>query len=141
VWTPARVSLAKIKLYPTSNKTIRFYGYDDEISEWRDLTGAVVCAGSTWNQIILSNQYCLNTFSHFKFGGVGTSWALAEFCLFERPTAKFFRGLNKVKDRTDTECYWINLGYATIDANGAITALTHYTDLRNNYPGGMRVEA
>ncbi len=61
--------------------------------------------------------------------------------LYEAPTAKYFRSLNKVKDRTDTEVYWVNLGYATVDANGAITALTHYTDLRNNYPGGMRVEA
>jgi len=61
--------------------------------------------------------------------------------LYEAPTAKFFRSLNKVKDRTDVEQYWINLGYATVDASGVITTLYHYTDLRNNYPGGMRVEA
>jgi len=72
--------------------------------------------------------------------GPGNSGAYSLW-FYERPTARFYRGLNKVKDRTDTEVYWVNLGYATVGANGAITALTHYTDLRNNYPGGMRVEA
>lgn len=67
--------------------------------------------------------------------------ATQRVALYEAPTAKFFRSINKVKDRSDVEQHWINLGYATVDGSGNITALTHYTDLRNNYPGGMRVEA
>jgi len=86
-------------------------------------------------QVISSRfRYSLgNSYATFN-GGAGS------IKVYEAPTAKFFRSLNKVKDRSDTEVYWINLGYAMMDASGNITALYHYTDLRNNYPGGMRVE-
>jgi hypothetical protein len=140
VWTPTPVCLGKIKIYPADAKTIRFYGYD-ELGTWLDLTGGVACPAGAWSDAVLSNEHSFKSFSYFKFGGVGAKWALSEFQLLERPTAKFYRSLNQVKDRADAEVYWINLGYATVDASGNITALTHYTDLRNNYPGGMRVEA
>jgi len=141
VWTPVPVSLCRVGVYPADAKTLRFYGYDSMASTWRDLTGGVAHSANAWKYTELSTAESFGCFSNFKFGGVGAKWSLSEFALYERPTAKFFRSLNKVKDRSDVEQLWVNLGYATVDASGNITALTHYTDLRNNYPGGMRVEA
>ena len=88
-----------------------------------------------FNTFELAKEFQLNIYDP------AGSAVLYEWNLYESPTAKFYRSLNKVKDRSDVEQLWINLGYATVDASGNITALTHYTDLRNNYPGGMRVEA
>lgn len=95
--------------------------------------------GGNWSRPISSLQYATD-FS-IRQDVTWTNVTFAEITLYEAPTAKFYRSLNKVKDRAGVEQLWINLGYATVDANGAITALHHYTDLRNNYPGGMRVEA
>ena len=83
----------------------------------------------------------VNPATQFRITITSLYGTLYDVRFYEQPTAKFFRGLNKVKDRSDVEQLWINLGYATVDASGNITALNHYTDLRNNYPGGMRVEA
>lgn len=118
--------------------------YDTDLSYWVQLSSDVNVPASTVSPFIpvpVAPKTCTQFRIYFYRTDATYAMNLAELDLYEYPTAKFFRGLNKAKDRTDTECYWINLGYATIDANGAITALTHYTDLRNNYPGGMRVEA
>jgi len=118
--------------------------YDTDLSSWVQLSSGVNVPAATVSSFIpvpVAPKTCTQFRIYFYRTDATYAMVLAELDLYEAPTAKFFRSLNKVKDRTDTECYWINLGYATVDANGAITALNHYTDLRNNYPGGMRVEA
>jgi len=117
---------------------INAYGWNADLATWEKICGENYVA-LNWRSFPLNppvrySQFKINTYRATNVP------VMKEIELYESPTAKFFRGLNKVKDRTDTEVYWINLGYATVDASGNITALTHYTDLRNNYPGGMKVE-
>jgi len=118
-------------------------GYDEAAGSYTNLSTTYGLGFGEWGEKILDLPAAASAYKKYRFRQTSPYSANGFYTLkiFERPTAKFFRGLNKAKDRTDTEVYWVNLGYATIDAAGAITALTHYTDLRNNYPGGMRVEA
>lgn len=137
ITAPFSFILAGVSYQAVGSSTVTLYGYNDITATWVAL-GNLSINSSVNTTLFGSNQ---TPYSRYKITRDNSDFYLGMLRFFERPTAKFYRGLNKVKDRTDAEVYWINLGYATMDANGAITALTHYTDLRNNYPGGMRVEA
>jgi len=124
----------------------RIAGWDSVSNTWVDLVPPwpEYIGRSSWETKYLTESAAMQAYSRFGFYVVSASGMvgeLGEIELYERPVVKYFRSLNKVKDRSDVEQLWINLGYATVDASGNITALNHYTDLRNNYPGGMRVEA
>ena len=98
--------------------------------------------GWAWENKTISDPKSLIPVRFFRVGIVAGTYAqMGEIRFFERRSASFNRISNSAKDPQGNNTSWINLGYATVDATGAITALTHYTDLRNNYPGGMRVEA
>lgn len=109
-------------------------------NQWVDISSSVTPNGSPrWITLPITSFVETSQF-RLKVTAPGSTAGCRCIDLYEYPTSKFFRSMNKVKDRSDTEVYWINLGYAMMDASGNITALYHYTDLRNNYPGGMRVE-
>jgi hypothetical protein len=144
-WTavpPFPLCVSLFGVYPDSVKSFKWQGRLPIEQTWEDITSnTTVPTKNSWYHTPVLTTKLGTCYDAIRWVATGGSFNPREVEIYEQPTAKFFRGLNKVKDRTDTEVYWVNLGYATMDANGAITALNHYTDLRNNYPGGMRVEA
>ena len=113
---------------------------DIELGTWGNIDSAYTPGGSgTFSRpctaFPLAREFRLELYKASTYGNIyGINF-------YELPLTQFYRSLNQVKDREANVIQQINLGYATVDASGNITALTHYTDLRNNYPGGMRVEA
>lgn len=137
---PFATLLAKWRLAGAgSGKGHTLYGKNLETGAWTQLDTYTPGATGPFTRTLTTFELA-KEFQLYLYDSGGSAF-LYDWNLYEFPTAKFYRGLNKVKDRSDAEALWINLGYATVDAAGAITALNHYTDLRNNYPGGMRVEA
>lgn len=135
---PLLVSFFRVcPLYDTGE--FKFQGRLLVAQTWEDITSNIVITSTSWYDAPVLTTKLGTHYDAIRLVKGGFTDP-AEVEIYEQPVAKFYRGLNKVKDYTGTEVYWINLGYATVNASGNITALTHYTDLRNNYPGGMRVE-
>lgn len=127
----------------SSTRSCRFDGQNFNTLEWETLGGPWVTSGTTTNVV---TQRVLTPpidkmYMAFRFIPIISNPYLHYCRLYEHPLCRYVKSENKVKDVNTVEQLWINLGYATVDASGNITALNHYTDLRNNYPGGMRVEA
>lgn len=134
---PRPVYMHSYNVMVSAPESMAWWGYTEE-AVW-ELIAACPSVGDNYNIYPVTPTQKGYTKLQLRWSGVAP--IVKNVQIFEGPIVNFFRSLNKVKDRADVEQLWINLGYATVDAAGAITALTHYTDLRNNYPGGMRVEA
>jgi hypothetical protein len=142
---PVCIAGCSIGAYQDSGTKKSLEARDIDTGTWETITAewSVSNTANQMSSLLASTSH--KTYTEFRVKNTRTSTGsytyVPELYLYEGPTAKFFRSLNKVKDRSDVEQLWINIGYATVDASGNITAMNHYTDLRNNYPGGMRVEA
>ena len=134
--------LSGVSVWGANNGAFNFnVSVSMEGSVWDVILNATM-GGWTWQNKIISDPKSLIPVRFFRVGIVAGTYAqMGEIYFFERRSAIFNIVSNSAKDPQGNNTYWINLGYATVDASGNITALTHYTDLRNNYPGGMRVAA
>lgn len=140
ITAPTSVVLDTVSIKPSSTFDITFQGYDEISSVWDTLATKNAAVNSMFHSLTIQptgySQYrvkCSYSTSVY-YGLFGVNF-------YEAPATRYYKSINKVKDILDVEQYWINLGYVAVDGSGNITALTHYTDLRNNYPGGMRVES
>jgi hypothetical protein len=139
---PCPISISLVTGYNWISRTdvYRLAGWDGY--QWVDLLPPSSTSTSLFG-VPINSEAGINAYSRFGLwaGCSGSGGFIYNInAIYERPTVKYYRSMNKVKDRSDTEVYWINLGYAMMDASGNISALYHYTNLLNNYPGGMRVE-